>query len=87
MPTGVPGHRLYAPLPAEPPCCHLTVPAAELGIDPFADPLMLYISHAFGAKEQGLFKRDEFTSGMAKLGCVVPVPVGPLWLSPAATLP
>jgi hypothetical protein len=62
------------------------VPAAELGIDPFADPLMLYISHAFGAKEQGLFKRDEFASGMAKLGCVVAVSVGPLLPSPATLL-
>jgi hypothetical protein len=62
----------------------LTAPAAELGIDPFSDPLMLYISHAFGAKEQGLFKRDEFTAGMAKLGCVLAVQG--LLLSPATQL-
>lgn len=42
--------------------------AAELGIDPFSDPLMLFILQQMGCTEQGSIRREEFLLGMGKMG-------------------
>ena len=60
------GWRPRPPPPSLPPRARAR--AGELGIDAFADIVMLYLLHLMGAAEQGVLRKAEFVSGMGRAG-------------------